>query len=128
MESSWHPPSRLELSIAPSTYKWRMMAVSCTAEWEARTYSGCATKISVVFSPRPLYEIYTEDPECDTCMDGEVEIELDYCTADEDINPGKGKGRQNTSFVSPCRLLRIVPYTRTEKSHLRFNSLHDGAV
>jgi len=53
------------------------------AEWEACTYEGCATKFSVVFFTTATYYMDLEDPECDACMDGEIELELDYGTADE---------------------------------------------
>jgi hypothetical protein len=55
-----------------------------TVEWEACTYEGCAAKFSVVYYTTYWYEIY-DDVDCEDCwpIEGEVEVELDYGTADE---------------------------------------------
>lgn len=53
-------------------------------DWDACTsYPPCATKFSVVFYTTVAYSMDSEDPECDACVDGEVELELDYGTSDE---------------------------------------------
>jgi hypothetical protein len=53
------------------------------AEWEACTSADCATKFSVVFYTTFTYYMDALDEACVACTDGEVEVELDYGTADE---------------------------------------------